>query len=221
MKLLVNILLRCAFVDKIIVSNNNTNITIEDWIPTNDHRIVFRNEQENSFAIGRFFIAVQEPAEYFLCMDDDIFLRPNQLRVLAEALMNQPETIHGMFGTNLEKDEQGCPFLHRGQFGLTGPLDFIQRVYFFTNDHVTKFMQLLHFAKQQQLAFYDELKLCDDILLSFSSIGKPMCHDIGLFVDDSTSNKQGIALFANDSFVETRTRIASQLAIAALKLGNG
>ncbi len=76
---IVRALLRCAFIDKVIVSNNNPAVRIGDWVHLTDPRIRLIDQTRDSPPGLRFAIAFDTPAEHFLCIDDDIFPYPKQV----------------------------------------------------------------------------------------------------------------------------------------------
>ena len=70
--------LKNGFVRKVIVSNSNRGVRIADWVKAADPRIVLVDEIKPTRPGYRFVLAAQEAGDYFLSVDDDIFLTPQQ-----------------------------------------------------------------------------------------------------------------------------------------------
>jgi len=64
--------LRSGFVSKIVMSNSNPKVSLEDWINLEDSRLLL-NESEPTQPGHRLFLAKETGAEYVLAIDDDIF----------------------------------------------------------------------------------------------------------------------------------------------------
>lgn len=212
MQRIVDTVLRCGFAGKIIVSNNNPSVRIRSYVTTNDERVTLIDQTEHQWAIVRFHIAANEHAEYFVALDDDIFLRPAQLTALATALLLDPSVPHGMFATLVSRDETGHDILRKGQYGFTGAVDIVQRAYFFTKEHVRTFHETLKDIETESLARPTDTNICDDIILSVSGSSKPMCHDVGAFANCFSSTMKGIALYRSvEGFQDIRMPLLLKL----------
>jgi hypothetical protein len=212
MQRIVDTVLRCGFVGKIIVSNNNPSVRIRSYITTHDERVTLIDQTERQWAIARFHIAANEPAEYFVALDDDIFLRPAQLTALATALLLDTSVPHGMFATLVSSDGIDHEIIRKGQYGFTGAVDIVQRAYFFTKQHVRVFHEILKNIETESLARPTDANICDDIILSVSGSSKPMCHDVGAFADCFSSTMKGIALYRSvEGFHDIRMSLLRRL----------
>ena len=96
--LLVRAALRNGFVRKIVVSNSNRNVDIADWIDIRDARLALVDEREPTQPGHRFVLAERESGEYFLSIDDDIFLTPHQWAELFKRLVCEEDVPHGILG---------------------------------------------------------------------------------------------------------------------------
>src|SRR5258706_1890487 len=96
LEILVRGALQNRFIRKVIVSNSNPKFRIADWIATRDPRLVLIDETQKTLPGHRFVLAEKESGEYFLSVDDDIFLTPAQWAALFERLMRNEEVPHGI-----------------------------------------------------------------------------------------------------------------------------
>lgn len=208
---LIETFFRCDFVDRIIISNNNPDIRIREHVRIRDERLTLIDQPERTWSGIRFSIAASVPGRHFIAVDDDLFLRPSQLRTLAEALVCMPEVPHGMFGT-LVVSKNGEPSLKRGQYGFTNTIDVVQRAYFFSKTHAERFQEIQDRARREHLAPEEDIRISDDIMLSVCGAGKPLCHDVGPFWDCFSARLKNIALYKSvDHFPERRMRFLLKL----------
>ena len=160
---------------RIVLSNNNPAIDINDHIALSADRLTVLQQQERWPAIKWFCLAREEPAENFICIDDDLFLTAVQIDGLASRLLETPAVPHGSWGANVtfRRDPQGreSVLLEGGIHNHSGPVRIINRAYAFTAGHVRRFFELL-----AALGIDDprDLGPADDILLSHSGNGLPL-----------------------------------------------
>jgi hypothetical protein len=91
-------ILKCNFVDKLVISNHNPDICINEKVKVNDNRVVFLNQSVKRGCGYRWLIANELDPEYLIVVDDDLLLFPSQLARLFKHLVNEPEIPHGMSG---------------------------------------------------------------------------------------------------------------------------
>ncbi len=195
MEMIVRSLLKCAFVEKIIVCNNGAKEPV--YSQRHNARVHVVTLTENGKPIQRFVLAAQESAEFFLFIDDDVFLFPKQIRKIFLGLLEDTSCIHGICG---ERFSQGK--MEHYLYGSDMKLDNLNRVYACTSQHVATFFVLLGALKKEHAAI---APFRDDILLSASGREKPLCHDVGDFLSCPSSTQHNIAVFRSDGFaVETR-----------------
>lgn len=203
MQAIVDGLLLCDFVERVIVFNNNGSAyAIRDWVRSDDSRVELRDSAENKAPIVRLSLSLESAGERFIAIDDDIFLRPSQLRTIAAGLLDDPAAVHGMFGSAIEDAPDGSVVVRRGLHGFDGPIDLVQRVYCYTRKHAEA---ALAFAERIRPATDVDLGFADDILLSMGAGSGPnRCHDVGPFLDAFSSTKKGVALYREPGFQERR-----------------
>lgn len=197
---IVRDLLESKLIDKIIVSNNNPEINIHEWVHIDSPKLELINQSSRQHCIKRFEIAAELPYEYFYCPDDDLFLTPAQTDQLLMQLMKYPHIPHGMYGQTRNFYLQDI-FLGSDVFNINCEVDVLNRCYAFTKKHVDKMFELI---KALGYSAASEAKFMDDILLSFSGEGLPLCHDLGPFEECPTSGEAGIATWTENGFHDVR-----------------
>ena len=87
-ELIVKLALRCRFVDSVIVSNNNPEVDLKQWVRIKDSRYTLISQNQKMPCGTRFDIAKGLPHRHFICIDDDVFLRPCQIMALYSSLLD-------------------------------------------------------------------------------------------------------------------------------------
>jgi hypothetical protein len=188
MQPLVRSLLRSDFIEKIIVSNNNPEYRIRDWIRLRDERIHLIDQPVRRAAGIRFELAKNEPGEYFVSIDDNTFLYPAQLKQLFRELVARPGSPHGFQGelyVGSEKlaeleDPKRPGFLDRHGFKVNvryceQQVDILNRTYAFTREHVKEMYRLGNRLGMDMGSVANG----EDIILSASGQDRPYVHALG------------------------------------------
>ncbi len=210
--------LKCRFIEKVIVTNNNPEINIYDWVQLDDSRIQLINQPFRRRAGFRWFLAKEETAQYFLAVDDDLFIFPGQLRKLFGSLIQQPEVPHGLAGSIYKSSEKVSPGdLHHSYYRRKEmEVDVLHEVYAVTMDHVKTYFKYFEMLKEQHGLssdiFYssDDLVMLaygDDILISHGGGARPRIHDCGNMLGCPTALAEGVALWQGEGFTERRLKI--------------
>ncbi len=197
---MVDTVLQSSACGRLILSNNNPDIDIHEFIKSGDDRVEITQSPERRYAVERFVIARECPEQYFLCIDDDLFVSPDQIEQLIEALIREPERPHGMYG-EIVHDRDGQLTVETSIHRYDGELDVLNRIYAFTRDHVRRFFEIADLLGTENI---DELGPIDDIVLSHSGNSLPRCHDFGDFWECPTSNQKGVALWQEADFLDLR-----------------
>jgi hypothetical protein len=200
-------LLKTNLISRIIVSNNNPDIRMEDWFDFTDSRLEFINQNTRRRAGYRFEIAKDLDDEYFIFIDDDLFLTPFQITTVFNALLSNPSVPHGVWGQRFWKNGEKISW-QDGISNYDGELDVINRTYFLTRLHVNKFTLLI---KELGLHSITDLKFGDDIILSFSGDKRPICHDVGFLLNCPTKDSISIAIWKENEFFSYRTEMYEKL----------
>ncbi|MFT6583060.1 MAG: hypothetical protein ACJAU6_003510 [Alphaproteobacteria bacterium] len=203
---------KSRFCDRIILCNNNPEIDVLNYIDPSSRALEIIQQTEKWVAIKRFCIAKECASEYFVCIDDDLFLTPVQIDALVNALLADPAVPHGVWGENIyiDTDADGVATirLESGLHNFSGDVRVINRAYAFTQTHV---QQLFHLMAALGVNDPRMLGPADDILLSFSGDRPPKCHDLGPLDNCPTSSEEGIALWKEKGFFDKRIQKLLQL----------
>jgi glycosyltransferase involved in cell wall biosynthesis len=191
--------LACGFVDKLIVCNNNPEFPIEEWVRVSDCRLVLLNQMKNMGWWFRFDIARSEQGNHFLFIDDDIFLYPEQIKLLFLCLLKDPAVPHGVRGQILLDGNESLD----GIYGIERTVDIINGVYAFTKAHLSEYFRL---HKELQ-----GLPMADDIVLSFTGESAPSCHNVGDVLMCPTERATGVAVWKQPDFLIHRTAALQRL----------
>jgi hypothetical protein len=205
--IMVKTLLKLNFISRVIVSNNNPKMNMEDFFDFSDQRLELINQKERRRAGFRFRIVQHLDAENYIFIDDDLFLMPKQILTLYQKLLDNPSVPHGIWGQQFQK--KGTQYR---RFNIvknySGELDVINRAYFLTRKHVDKFFYIL---KKIGISDIVDLQFGDDIILSFSGQGRPICHDVGFLLNCPSKDDDGIALWRENNFLRYRSELLTQL----------
>jgi hypothetical protein len=161
----------------------------------------------NQGAGARVRLAGGLPFEFYLAIDDDVFLTPEQIRRLAELVQAEPDRAHGVRGERLERD-QGVLQTRTSITEVDAVLSNLNEVYAFSRDQAAAAIKL-----SARLGFpsWEAVKVGNDILLSCASPKPPLCHNLGPIRHCPTSNEPGIAVWLSEGFRERRAEIARKL----------
>ncbi|WP_257458782.1 glycosyltransferase family 2 protein [Archangium lipolyticum] len=206
---MVNSLLRADFVGRVLVSNNNPAYRISDWVRVRDERLHLVDQSERRYAGIRFELARGEQGEYFASIDDDTFLSPEQLRQLFTMLVTDPSTPHGIQG-ELYKGRPGEPTNDDWRPGLVGErrVDAINRVYFFTREHLEELYRLAGLLGLN----VPTLANGEDLLLSACGRLRPRVHDVGPVAQCLSAHRLGVATWrTRQDFFQERTDLLLRL----------
>lgn len=201
--LIVRSLLATPAVSRVIVSNNNPHLALPP-LPFASKRLSILRATEEKATTERWRIARDTPSRYYLAVDDDIFLRPEQFELLCTALKHDPSVPHGMFGHYQNPD---------GSWHYNGEraVPVLNRVYACTAEHVRTFHRIADALGAGEGTAMWRRSDWDDIVLSKSGCGEPRIHDLGPYLDCPTQGLTGIAVWRSKGFFPFREAFQSQL----------
>lgn len=195
--LLVRILLRVPSVGSVVLCNNNPALSLRWWVSVTDSRLHITENSRRGSAGMRYRIALEDDAPYFLCIDDDMFLKPAQIEALCQACIADPDVPHSTWGQRLRADGSVLQSVQNEN----GEVDILNRVYAFQREHVQEFQRLLRILwPADDPRLWTEWSHWDDVLLSFTGNAKPVTHDFGKEMNCPTASQKGIAVWRQNNF---------------------
>jgi MFS transporter, DHA3 family, macrolide efflux protein len=203
--LIVRSALKCRFVDKVVVSNNNPDHRARDLTSAQSERLVLIDQQRPTRQGIRFALAAAHDSEFYIAIDDDVFLSPKQLERLFMFLVADPSVPHGIGGeVRKTRSERDLPPRDYGFVtGVNGDreVDHLTRVYAFTREHLGIALGLFEQLGMEDLA---RVGNGEDIVLSFSGRSRPRIHRVGTVAQCASFACEGIATFTSyaDFFAE-------------------
>jgi len=188
-------ILKCQFVDKIIVSNHNPEVRIENMVKIRDERLVFINQKSRRGCGYRWIIANEINPEYLIVVDDDILLFPSQLRTLFKNLIEEPEIPHGISGM-LHLDDGEFEFHEKENMQV----DYLCETYAVSRQNLNRYLELVKFlANQNSLSMMIESS-ADFMLISQTGSQNPKIHNVGRLFRCPTFNEPGVAVHKDQDF---------------------
>jgi hypothetical protein len=207
---LVRHLLRCSFIDQIVVSNHNPALSadvVRMATRLSDPRVNLINQAVPQGCGRRWQVAKDFRFRYLISIDDDVLLYPHQLRRLFVGLLARPEVPHGIAGICIDKDERTA--YHQR---VNRSVDYLTEVYAITRTHFVEYWRL-HQSLQQRSARRPAAgePAGDFLLLSRSGKGRPLIHDVGYVLRCETYAAPEIAMWRTSGFSQMVSDVVTEL----------
>ena len=213
---IVRTLLRCGFVERVVVSNHAPWVRIEDWVRVRDPRLRLSNEPVRRGSGHRWSVARATAAEHFIVVDDDVFVRAPQLEALFGRLLDDPSVPHGLHGARRAPGGAGVPAgapLRWTQVSRRETdVEVLHKVYLVARARVDEYFRLraaLAGRDPSLPALVDDFG--DDLLISATGRGRPRVHDVGSYAECRTAQRSGVAVSSSERFSDARERILREL----------
>ena len=193
LSLLVRGALKNSFISKVVVSNSNRHVRLADCIKINDPRLILVDETKPTRPGHRFVLAAQEAGDYFLSIDDDIFLTPKQWADFFQCLLANEADPHGLTGNLYQPgtaSSNGSPFQHVS--GVNVEVDVLIGAYAYTRRHLVRLFEL---ARRLNLGDMTNMANGEDVLLSFAGERRPQIHNVGQVFCCASTSLEGVALW--------------------------
>ncbi|GAB5546418.1 MAG: hypothetical protein SangKO_061780 [Sandaracinaceae bacterium] len=181
--------LRAPSIRRIVISNNDPTVDLGCCLGFDDPRLEVRRRATRRGPMARYTTAREVGGRLFLSVDDDLFLGPDQLELLAHRLRAAPEAPHGFYG-QLFRD--GAFHYNRGL--AEGQVDVLNRAYAFTDAHLARYFELVDALGITRPDAVHAFTM-DDVPLAFCGATRPFTHDIGPYVDCESEHDPRIAIF--------------------------
>lgn len=196
-------ILKCNFVEKVIVSNHNPDIRIEDKVEIRDKRLVCINQPIARPCGYRWHIATSLDGEYLIAIDDDILLFPLQLKTLFQHLVQEPEVPHGFSGMLHLQDGE---FQYREYEDLE--VDYLTEVYAVTPNHIKRYAEIAQSITEQDATLLKGYGDCDFIVISQTAKQNPKIHKVNRLFKSDTFKTPGIANHKDPEYSENIEKVA-------------
>jgi hypothetical protein len=188
-------LLKCNFVNQIVVSNHNPEVHMEDLVSIRDRRVVYMNQPVHRGCGFRWLIAADLGPDYLIVIDDDIWLFPQQLANLFQHLVNEPDVPHGFTGMlHLANDE----FEYREREERT--VDYLCEVYAVTKEHLDRYRELENRLARNESVAKAIAASHDFMVISQTGNRNPKIHYTSRLFRSPTFNQPGVAVHKENSF---------------------
>lgn len=199
-------ILKCSFVDKLIISNHNPDINIEDKVKIKDSRLHFINQPIRRGCGYRWIVANELDPDYLIVVDDDILFFPAQLTRLFKRLVAEPMMPHGITGM-LHLGNQELEYHEKENMTV----DFLCEAYAVTGEHVKRYMELrqLVSANESMTEMIDSA--ADFMLISRTGSHNPKIHNVGRLFKSATFKQAGVAVHKDDGFSKTVLKVGQEL----------
>jgi hypothetical protein len=197
--------LKCEFVNKIVVQNNNPDIDIHDWVTVSSDRVRIYNSPTRQGAGSRWSVALGENETFYLAVDDDVFLFPGQIAELFSRLLEDASVPHGVHGVLYDQGETGSggALVHLAR--REARVDVLHQLYLTSHDHVRRYQEILVALKERSPKLLEiASRFGDDVVISHCGAGAARIHNVGLITTCASWAKKGVALHQLDDFLKDR-----------------
>jgi hypothetical protein len=141
-----------------------------------------------------------QPGEYFLCLDDDVLIYPNQLALLLRRLIEEPATPHGIAGK----------LNRRYRVGVESEVDDLYLAYAVTREHIETYRSYLEEMAADFGIDAETVEFwADDVVISRTGPGRARIHKVGYVHQCPTATSPGTAIYREAGSRRKRLEIAS------------
>jgi hypothetical protein len=190
-------LLKCKFVERIIISNHNPEIKIENFVRVIDERLVFLNQGVRRGCGYRWLVAAGYSPEYLIVIDDDILLFPSQLQKLFRSLISEPDIPHGFAGM-IRQPNGDLNYYQK----VERRVDFICEIYAITGKHLQKYIQTRDLIVADEDVAKSVEQTADFVVVSGTGLARPKIHFTWHLLRCPTFNQSGIAVHKEPTYMD-------------------
>ncbi len=205
--------LQCAFVDRVIVCNNNPDVDLRPYVPECDPRLEVLQQNTHRGPSYRYELARDYPSQYYICIDDDVFPTPWQLRRLFAALLREPESPVGSAGEMWNSSTGRTRMIPRSLWSWrdqSRPVDIVIQMHAFTREHLEQYFRLLEKMDLENSGVHSS----EDVIMSFAGRTRPRLQDVGHVFECATAYDARVATHGRDGFFAFRYQLFARLADA-------
>jgi hypothetical protein len=206
--------LLCGFVDRVIVSNNNPDEDLTPFVPIRDARLELVQQKTHRGPSYRYDLARDYPSRYYICIDDDVFPTPWQLRRLFATLLRNPDSPVGSAGEIWDSTNARLMTIRCGLWpwrrDRVQPVDVLAQVHAFTDEHLAKYFGLLDAIGLDNASIHSS----EDVVISFAGRTRPRLQAVGHVFECPSSYDAQIATHRREGFFQFRHDLFDRLAEA-------
>lgn len=189
-------LLKCNFVERIIISCHNPEVKIEDHVEVTDPRLVLLNQNVQRGCGYRWQVAGEFSPDYLIVIDDDILLFSFQLKLLFKHLIEDPKMPHGLSGM-IRLENGDLQFYQRENIDV----HYLCEVYAVAKNHLEQYFKMVKvFEERDKKIFAAVERVCDFIVISQTGAKNPKIHKAGRIFRDESFNVPGVAMHKEERF---------------------
>jgi hypothetical protein len=190
--------LKCKFVEKIVITNHNPDIKIEDKINVKDDRLICLNQNIRRGNGYRWRVANTIDADHFILLDDDIQLFPGQLKQLFQHLIAEPTVPHGYSGQLHLPDDK---FEFHASENME--VDYLCELYAVTRSQVKRYAEIEQFLGEEDKTLLNYVeRFADHIVISQTADQRPRIHEVSSLLRSDTFKTPGVATHKDAMFEE-------------------
>ena len=199
---LIRSILKCNFIDKVILTNHNPTVFIEDWVKIKDERLKVINQPVRRGPGYCWNLADKEDSQFFILIDDDFLVSPRQIKILFQHLLDEPDIPHGITG-HLD----GNYYQNKEM-----EVDKLNQIYAISREHLTRYLELTEKIRVFNQSVYELIEpFAHEVIISKTGINRPKIHRIGLLTRCPTARKPGVAIHRRREFLVGRQQVISAL----------
>lgn len=201
--LIVRSALMCDFVKRVIVSNNNPDVDLASYVAADDERFELVQQSRHLGPSYRYDLAREHASDYYICIDDDVFPSPWQLRRLFRSMVDDPSVPRGTGGEVYDAHKKRLRqkvIDYRLWRNQSQPVDVILQVYAFTRCHLDRYFELVKNVATENSAIVNS----EDVIISLAGSGRPILEDVGYVYKCPSRADPSVALHKQDGFFDYR-----------------
>ena len=204
--LILSAVVACDFVSEIIVTNNNPEVPLEQFIHVHDPRIRIIHQPRRTPASVRFDLSRAAAEHWILAIDDDVFPSARQVRELFRRLVAAPQAVHGYGGEVWGDPPAKATYRAVRRPRGTVAVDTLMWAFAYTRDHVETYFDML-----DQLGIENtELKSSEDVPLSYAGRGPALIHGAGHMCRCPSDSEPEVATWMRPGFFEHRLELVAR-----------
>jgi hypothetical protein len=188
-------LLRCGFVDRLVLSNHNPEFRLTDVLTVRDPRIVVVQQDAPRGCGYRWMVALEHLSEFMIVVDDDLLLYPWQLARVFEQVVRQPRAPHGFAGMLFSPDG-AMQYVESEERSV----DYLCELYAVTGEQVRRYHALRAQLGPSEDVVASVDSAADFVLISRAGQERPRIHSAGRLFRDETFNQHGVAVHQRGQF---------------------